>query len=114
MKNLVNGFLGLAMLGASCVFAFTGESTIGKPVDDSVAATIRGGACDSLFITIGSPVYCEGGGCHKQRPNIEINGFGFSGYGNESCAGAVPGFNCSSFHKAVACAKDATAIVPAD
>lgn len=110
MKKLVNVFLGAALLVAACVFAFNGESTVGKSVDDSLAASIRGGgSCDNKFNWDNeNPVYCRGGDCVTQKPNTMSSGDGgTSGFTNQTCGAAV---GCGWFSNSADCAKPTTAI----
>lgn len=76
MKNFAFRFLGVAMLGTACAFLFTDESTVGKPVDDSVALSIRGGGCDNKFETdSANPVYCGTvASCQTQKQNKHYEG----------------------------------------
>jgi hypothetical protein len=112
MKNLFGRFLGVAFLGTACAFAFTGESSVGRPVDDSLAVSIRGGgACDNDFTYNNeNPVWCPGRevGCSQTIPNSQTVGKGgTSGVKTYSCGAAA---GCGHYAGPADCARPSTSI----
>lgn len=108
MKNLKSSLPGVALLSTACVFVVTRGSSVGLPVNDSLAVSIRGGACDNNFSYDNeSPVYCPGRevGCSTSIPNSV--GRGTTGSKESSCGAAV---GCGTFTGPDDCAQVSTAI----
>ena len=90
------GLLSVTLMSVTMGWAST-RTTIGTEVADSVASTLRGGACNYVFFYDNkSPIYCNKGkvGCNgAQKPNTVEAGTGSAGSQESSCGG---GDNCAT------------------